>query len=224
MRSTRRRKKRKSKPPSSGHAIDPREKTAQIKPTDGMHGLLCDRRNTLVNNGLSARRSTRDVKPKPTCAVASPSIRLDERPVAKSGGATGTSVPASPARTRSNRTIEADTAPKKVKVDWRRVAQESGVSRDEWLNLPTTMGGGRPRSRGLLRNGWMGAVLAGGSPSADTRAPSRPKVNRVGDEPYERLRHALTPAWPELPHPPELGLGRKGKSWRANPGNWRVCR
>ena len=77
-------KKRKSNPPASEDAIDPREKKTQIKPTDEMGNTLCDRRNGVVNKGLSARRNTRVVKTKPTSAVASLSIRLDRRPVAVS--------------------------------------------------------------------------------------------------------------------------------------------
>jgi hypothetical protein len=50
-----------------------------------MRNTLFDRRNSMVNKGLSARRTTRGVKPKPTSVVASRSIRLDERPVAMAG-------------------------------------------------------------------------------------------------------------------------------------------
>ena len=62
---------------STGDGIDPTEKKAQNKATVDMRNVLFDRRNGMVNKGLSARRMTRGVKPKPTSLVASRSIRLD---------------------------------------------------------------------------------------------------------------------------------------------------
>jgi hypothetical protein len=101
MGSTRRRKRRKKKATGTGqgfvsgalHApngngtipVDPREKRAQNKATVEMHNVLSDRRNTMVIRGLTAGRITRRVKPKPTSALASRSIRPDERPVAIGG-------------------------------------------------------------------------------------------------------------------------------------------
>jgi hypothetical protein len=59
-----------------------RRKRRQNKPTVGVRNALFDLRNSMVNNGLSERHSTRGVQPKPTSAVATRSIRLDERLVA----------------------------------------------------------------------------------------------------------------------------------------------
>jgi hypothetical protein len=62
-----------------------------------MRDVLFDRRNSMVNKGLSAWRITRGVKPKPTSVAASRSIRLDARPVVMGGAVRGTSVPTIPA-------------------------------------------------------------------------------------------------------------------------------
>jgi hypothetical protein len=74
---------------SSGDGIDPTEKNVQNKATVEVRNALFDRRNSLVNKSLSARRSTRGVKPKPTLVVASRSIRLDDQPVAMGGAGEG---------------------------------------------------------------------------------------------------------------------------------------
>jgi hypothetical protein len=61
-----------------GDGVDPTEKKEQNKATDEMRNVFFDRRNSMVINGLSARRSTRRAKPKPTSVVASRAIRRDE--------------------------------------------------------------------------------------------------------------------------------------------------
>jgi hypothetical protein len=96
----------------------------QNKATGEMPKTLFDRRNSVVNKGLSARRVTRVVKPKPTSVVASRAIRLDERPVAMGGAASDHRRPLL-LLSRSTGTIEAD--PATMKAEYRRVTQESGA-------------------------------------------------------------------------------------------------
>jgi hypothetical protein len=100
-----------SNPPVSGNAVDPTEKTAQIKPTVEMRNGLIDRRNSVMNKDLTARRSTRGVKPKPAWAVASRAIPLDERPVVMGGAVRGASVPTNPVH--SVESHDRSTAPSK---------------------------------------------------------------------------------------------------------------
>jgi hypothetical protein len=114
---------------SRGDGIDPTEKKAQNKATVEMRNVLIDRRNSMANNDLGARRNTRGAKPKPVSVVTSRSIRLDDRPVAMSGageehrrhqsGAVGRVARSKPIRRPC------------MKGDQRRDAHGSGVSREE---------------------------------------------------------------------------------------------
>ena len=116
-----------------------RRKRRQIKPTDEMRNVLCDRRNNMVNKGLSARLIIKDVKPNPASAVASGAIRPYPRPIA-TGGAAFDHGRRRFRRTRSSGTIVAAPATMTVEVGCRRVAQGSGMLCGEWLTLSGTRG------------------------------------------------------------------------------------
>jgi hypothetical protein len=83
--------------PSANDRFNPTKKKAQNKATDERLNALFERRNGVMNKGLSARLGTRGVKPKPTSAVATRSIWPDARPVELGGAVRGTSAPTVPA-------------------------------------------------------------------------------------------------------------------------------